>query len=174
MSNECRLAPGSAPGGMGLRRQRGAALVVGMIMLVILTLLGISGLVTATLELQMAGNAQNQERAFQAAEAGIEDALLDPALSTSWTLANSVNASSSTYAAQNRTASVQGSTTDQFETRSYYDTSAGPTPVPFGGHSLGTGLEAYHFVTESTGTAPRGSRSTHLQSFYILGPGGGT
>ena len=173
MNNECRPILGCTPGSGGLRSQRGAALVVGMILLLVLTVLGISGLVTATLELQMAGNAQNQERAFQAAEAGIEDALLDPALSTSWTLANLANPSSSTYAAQNRTAYVQGSTTDEFETRSYYDTSAGPTPVPFGGHSLGTGLEAYHFVTESTGTAPRGSRSTHVQSFYILGPGGG-
>lgn len=173
MSNECRATPGLALGSMDQRRQRGAALVVGMILLLVLTVLGISGLVTATLELQMAGNAQNQERSFQAAEAGIEDALLDPALSTSWTLANMNNASSSTYAEQNRTAYVQGSTTDEFETRSYYDTSAGSTPVPFGGHSIGTGLEAYHFVTESTGNAPRGSRSTHVQSFYILGPGGG-
>jgi type IV pilus assembly protein PilX len=174
MTIERNLTPRLAAGSDAIRRQQGAALVVGMIMLAILTLLGISGLVTATLELQMAGNAQNQERAFQAAEAGIEDALLDPALSTSWTLANMKNSSSATYAAQNRTAYVPGSTTDQFETRSYYDTSAGATPVPFGGHSLGTGLEAYHFVTESTGTAPRGSRNTHVQSFYVLGPGGGT
>ena len=42
------------------RSQRGAALVIGMILLLVLTVLGISGLVTATLELQMAGNAQKR------------------------------------------------------------------------------------------------------------------
>jgi type IV pilus assembly protein PilX len=154
------------------RSQRGAALVIGMILLLVLTVLGISGLVTATLELQMAGNAQNEERAFQAAEAGIENVILDPALSTSWTLANMTNSSSSTYADQNKQSYVSGSTTEQFRTSSYYDTSAGGTPVPGGGFSLGTGLEAYHFTTESVGTAPRDSRDTHVQSFYILGPGG--
>ena len=54
------------------RRQRGAALVVGMILLMVLTLLAISGMNTATLELQMAGNAQYSENAFQASETGIE------------------------------------------------------------------------------------------------------
>jgi len=53
-------------------RQQGAALVVGLILLLVLTLLAISGMTTASLELQMAGNEQYQERAFQAADAGIE------------------------------------------------------------------------------------------------------
>jgi len=52
-------------------RQRGAALVVGLILLLILTVLGITGVVTAALELQMSGNTQFQERSFQAAEYGI-------------------------------------------------------------------------------------------------------
>lgn len=155
------------------RTQRGAALVIGMILLLVLTVLGISGLVTAALELQMAGNAQYEEQAFQAAEAGIENVLVDPSLSTSWTLANMTNSSASTYAEQNSQAYVSGSTTEQFQTSTHYDTSAGGTTVPGGGFSLGTGLEAYHFTTESTGTAPRGSRDAHVQSFYILGPGGG-
>ena len=37
--------------------------------------LAISGMTTASLELQMAGNEQYQERAFQAADAGIEQAM---------------------------------------------------------------------------------------------------
>ena len=155
------------------RTQRGAALVIGMILLLVLTVLGISGLVTAALELQMAGNTQYEEQAFQAAEAGIENVLVDPSLSTSWTLANMTNSSSSTYAEQNSQGYVSGSTTEQFRVSTHYDTSAGGTTVPGGGFSLGTGLEAYHFTTESTGTAPRGSRDAHVQSFYILGPGGG-
>lgn len=58
-----------------LRRQRGAALVVGMILLLVLTLLAVSGMNTASTELIMAGNEQYRENAFQAAEVGIEQAL---------------------------------------------------------------------------------------------------
>ena len=43
---------------LGSRRQGGAALVVGLVLLMILTLLAISGMNTSTLELQMAGNFQ--------------------------------------------------------------------------------------------------------------------
>ena len=44
----------------GGRRQDGAALVVGLILLLVLTLLAVSGMTTASLELQMAGNEQYQ------------------------------------------------------------------------------------------------------------------
>ena len=54
------------------RTQQGAALIVGMVLLVVLTLLAISGMNTATTELLMAGNEKYQENAFQAAETGIE------------------------------------------------------------------------------------------------------
>ena len=57
------------------RRQQGAALVVGLILLTILTLLAVSGMNTASVELVMAGNEQYRQRAFQAAGTGIEEAL---------------------------------------------------------------------------------------------------
>ena len=49
-------------------RQQGAALVVGLILLVVISVLAISGMNTATTELAMARNDQNYENAFQAAE----------------------------------------------------------------------------------------------------------
>ncbi|HEX6217244.1 MAG TPA: pilus assembly PilX N-terminal domain-containing protein, partial [Vicinamibacterales bacterium] len=58
------------------RTQRGAALVVGMLLLLVLTLLAISGMNTASLELAMAGNMQYHENAFQAAETGVEQAMV--------------------------------------------------------------------------------------------------
>ncbi len=54
------------------RTQRGAALVVGLLLLVVLTLLAIAGMNTASTELVMSGNEQFREGAFQAAETGIE------------------------------------------------------------------------------------------------------
>jgi hypothetical protein len=52
-----------------------AALVVGLVLLMILTLLAISGMNTSTLELQMAGNFQFSQNAFQAAEIGLQRAM---------------------------------------------------------------------------------------------------
>ncbi|HET8692290.1 MAG TPA: PilX N-terminal domain-containing pilus assembly protein, partial [Steroidobacteraceae bacterium] len=54
------------------RRQQGAALVIGLVLLLVLTILAVSGVFTSTMELRMVGNTQNQERAFQAAEVAIE------------------------------------------------------------------------------------------------------
>ena len=53
-------------------RQTGATLIVGLILLLVLTVVGISGMNTATMEITMAGNAQFQQDAFQAAEDAID------------------------------------------------------------------------------------------------------
>jgi type IV pilus assembly protein PilX len=56
-------------------RQRGAALAVGLILLVVLTLLAFTGINVATTELAMAGNEQYRKNAAQASGAGIEVAI---------------------------------------------------------------------------------------------------
>ncbi|MCU0841350.1 MAG: PilX N-terminal domain-containing pilus assembly protein [Thiobacillaceae bacterium] len=53
------------------RRQAGAALVMGMIFLVMITLLGLATVGTSLLEERMAANARDRIRAFQAAEAAL-------------------------------------------------------------------------------------------------------
>jgi type IV pilus assembly protein PilX len=62
--------------------QSGAALIVSMVLLMVLTLLAISTMRTASLEIAMAGNNQYTENAFQLAETGVErhiaDALANP------------------------------------------------------------------------------------------------
>ena len=55
--------------------QKGTALVVGLVMLLVLTLLAVSTMRTAALELLMASNTQYRENAFRLAEAGIADAM---------------------------------------------------------------------------------------------------
>ena len=64
------------------KRQRGAALIVGLVLLMVLTVLGISGMNSATLELTMAGNTQFGQDAFQAAETGIDLVLARRTFST--------------------------------------------------------------------------------------------
>ncbi|MHB0975082.1 MAG: pilus assembly PilX family protein [Thiobacillus sp.] len=55
--------------------QRGAALITGLIFLVVLTLISLSAIKSTSLEERMAGNARDQDIAFEAAEAGIRDAM---------------------------------------------------------------------------------------------------
>lgn len=56
-------------------RQRGGALVVGLMLLSLVTLLGLAGAAAAQVELQLARNEQFRENASSAASAGIEMAI---------------------------------------------------------------------------------------------------
>lgn len=143
-------------------RQEGAALVIGLLLLLVLTLLAISGITTATLELQMAGNQQYQQRAFQAAETAIEQAIETATFNTS-------------VPSTATDAPVAPDDPDNNDTYDYvmsYDTENGSTSVPGGGYSLGTGFQAYHFNIEAVGRSERGARAEHGQSVYIIGPQG--
>lgn len=53
--------------------QRGAALIVALIMLVIMTMLGLTTMNTSVTEERMAGNARNKQLSFDSAEAGVRD-----------------------------------------------------------------------------------------------------
>jgi type IV pilus assembly protein PilX len=143
-------------------RQQGAALVVGLILLMILTVLGISGMNTATLELTMASNAQFHQDAFQAAETGIDIAISNPQVGPA------INGQDVILPP---TVLGEGSATTEAVTSFEL-----ATPVPDRAFSLGVGstgsVQAYHFDIVARGTGPRNATSTHTQSFYVLGPGG--
>jgi type IV pilus assembly protein PilX len=133
--------------------ERGAALVVGLVMLLVLTVLGVSGMNTATLELVMANNTQSQQTAFQAAETAIDLAVGNGTYLTS-VPTNFLNGGSR---------SVMNCVTT--------------TPVPDIAFSMGApsgSAQAYHFDIVAVGTGPRNATATHNQSFYVVGPGSGT
>jgi len=144
-----------------IKRQQGAALVVGLILLVVITVLAISGMNTATTELAMARNDQNYENAFQAAETGLEAILAqgtwDPVAGA--TVTQVINDHDSVTA-----------------TLVYEDWSI----VPDKAFSLGSGsgVAAHHFLATSAAasrrepgsTTDRDSTATHTQAFYIVGP----
>lgn len=60
------------------RRQRGAALITAMVILLIMTIIGITAISTTALEQKMAVNMQETNRAFQAAESGLSKAINTP------------------------------------------------------------------------------------------------
>lgn len=157
--NQPRHARGS---GFKAARHRGAALAIALLLLMVLTVLGVAGLATAALELRMAGNAQHHERAFAAAEHAIEQAVATADLDTSST----PSVPSKPGCGAECAVPVTG---DPFDYSLYYDAAAGRTPSPDGGHSLGAGLQAHHFVIEAVGESGVGARAEHTQGFYVLG-----
>lgn len=66
--------PPGASAVLARRQQRGMALFLSLVILLIITILGVSGLQTTTLEERMATNARDRDLAFQAAEAALRDA----------------------------------------------------------------------------------------------------
>jgi type IV pilus assembly protein PilX len=164
-------------------RQRGAALVVALLLLVVLTTLALSGMTTASLELQMAGNEQYQKRAFQAADAAITRAIQagvydtgatigsyapsgDPAIPPSPVRGTGVRGCVQTIADDGSVAP----TADCYEYFMRFDEQTGPTAVPDAGPSSGTELRAYHFVIDAWGSSGRSALSHHTQGFYVVGP----
>jgi type IV pilus assembly protein PilX len=143
--------------------QDGAALVVGLILLVVVTVLAVSGMNTATTELAMARNDQNFENAFQAAETGLENAL-SLGVFTPGAVVN---------LQQNVNANDSVTSTIEFEDDTF---------VPDRAFSLGagSGIRAYHFIATATADSKRegvagaatdrDASATHTQAFYVVGP----
>jgi type IV pilus assembly protein PilX len=147
---------------MDRKRQQGAALIVGLMLLVIITILAVSGMNTATTELALARNDQTYENAFQAAETGLENALAQGGFNTTANVL--VTPPTSSY--EVITTSIQ-----------YEDS----TLVPDRAFSLGAGssIAAYHFLATSQAqylmspgnVTDRDATAVHTQAFYIVGPG---
>jgi type IV pilus assembly protein PilX len=133
--------------------QSGAALVVGLLLLVILTLLAISGMNTATTELIMAGNEQYRQKAFNAAGAGIEEALVKlPTVPQTSTPVDSTKTK------------VQDSPTgEEYVTRSQYQGDDLNLPGFSSGKFVG-----FHYEIVSTGTAVRGATSVQRQGAFVV------
>jgi type IV pilus assembly protein PilX len=149
---------------MNLRsKQTGAALVVGLILLMVLTVLAISGMSTSALELQMAGNTQFGSDAFNQAERGIEAAIKTPTppppLAPTTTPLRTLS-----HAEPTRPDS-------RYEVRIDHDLVTGQTLVPAGGDELGGGITAYHYEITSTGRSSRNGISVHVHSYYRKGAG---
>lgn len=140
-------------------RQRGAALVVGLLLLLVLTLLAISGMNTASLELVMAGNTQYQQNAFQAAETGIERSLvvanLNPVM-TPWTLEEN----------------IAGSTTDEFSAVTSAQLGGAAQPAMWG--STWDSFSTYHFEIVSTGGSARNAVARNTQGVAVISPADST
>lgn len=142
---------------MSGRPQAGVALAIVMVLLVVTSLLGAAGLATAALDLRMAENDADRQRAFDAAEVAIAEALRSPDLSNAWTYTRPKSVGPIALAT---------SAGDAWNYRLWYDTEADPIEAD----DRNAGLRAHHFVVEATGRAGRGATVTLVQGFYVLTP----
>lgn len=135
----------------GPKRQQGAALVVGLILLLILTVFAVSGMSTATLELVLAGNTQFTENAFQASESAIEaEFAIGPATPDTPRQNNFV----------------------------FENGSAATTQVAYRANTFAEGYSiseysADHYVITARGTSGKNATNVNEQGFYIVVPGVG-
>ncbi len=147
------------------KRQQGAALIISLMLLVVITILAVSGMNTATTELAMARNDQTYENAFQAAETGLENALAQGNFST----------------AEPVTLQLPDTTYEVVWATIVFEDS---TLVPDKAFSLGagSGIAAYHFQATSNAeyrvspgnVTNRDATAVHTQAFYVVGPGATT
>ncbi|MCP5019058.1 MAG: hypothetical protein GY938_27830 [Ketobacter sp.] len=75
----------------GISHNSGAALVVGLLILLLATLISVSAMTDANLQEKMAANSQNTNRIFQAAESGIDSKLSSIELGTTAMLTQAIN-----------------------------------------------------------------------------------
>ncbi len=139
--------PGSRPDiGFGkscIGRQSGAVLVVSLILLVVLTLLGLTSMRTTSLEEKMASNSQRSVAALQAAGSGLVDALQDDNLSTVGTMPAV-------------TKTMGGASV------TYQSTYLGSTQPPLDARSSASELVAHHYDVQATGTVGSGHTASEV------------
>lgn len=139
---------------VNMRRQQGAALVVGLLLLLVLTLLAVSGMNSASLEFIMAGNEQYRSNAFQAAEAGIEQTMVQGTFNPESAAPPALNGAPTATDTWNSTITPQ---------------LAGQALPAIWGNSWNS-FSTYHFEITSTGTSSRGSNAVNLQGVAVISP----
>ncbi|HYW03955.1 MAG TPA: PilX N-terminal domain-containing pilus assembly protein [Gammaproteobacteria bacterium] len=134
------------------RSQRGVALVIGLIVLLLLTMIGIAAMSSSVLGLAMANNTQATDRTFQAAQSAQQDAI------SSVSNFNTMTSTNGSLSLDNTNANW---------TNSYQDVSKGGCQASDkGGTSIssGSGLASYRFQIQTDAKGPR-----HANSHQYLG-----
>jgi hypothetical protein len=140
------------------RYQRGTALIMSLVILMILTMLGVAAMGTASLEEKMSGNTQETTKAFQAAESGLNEALNTPGiLDLNTTFTSPKTLPKTDFGGGASGSAVVNTWFVQFTT-------------PKRGSGYGSNFEAAHFEQASTGTTITGAKSVVHQGIAQITP----
>ena len=142
------------------RNQRGAALVIGLILLVIITLLAVVGMNISNSELASATSEQTRLRAFQAAETGVERGLAN--LNTISTVSTAPVTDPVTAVDSSPVNPSTGVPQDAYQVTSQF---RGWSTMSKGNSR---NFNSYHFTVVSTGTSARNATAQNTQGAFIL------
>ena len=132
-------------------QQNGAVLIMAMIMLLVLTMLGVAGMGTSSIEEKMAANSQEIHRAFQVAETGVSAAFND---GSAFNL-TSAQTTNGTVASDNHT------TVSAFE---------GWANPPLDSGYSATSFQSAHFKIVSSGASGGGASLTVTAGAFQISP----
>ncbi len=143
-------------------RQRGATLIIGLVLLLVLSVLAVSTMSSATFGLTMTSNAQYTENAFQLAETAVEVAINDGPFSTT---------GGTKLTPDTEVADLDANAIGNYTAGTDYIQC---TPVEGFSEDYGSAdsFKAYHFQITATGTSARAAQSVHQQDFFLVGPNG--
>lgn len=133
--------------------QGGTALIMSLVILMILTILGITAMGTSSLQEKMAGNAQESTRAFEAAESGLIQAL------------NTTGSLSLTSQTTNNFSYDSGKSGSASVITAFVDYTA-----PKRGSGYGNNFQAANFDQSSTGTTTVGAKAIVHQGIAQIVP----
>lgn len=150
-------------------QQSGAALVIGLVLLMALTLFAVSGMTVSTLDLRMADNAARSQQAFEAAESAVRAEIFEGerlAL-TGAEVRNDVVRQNNAYAYNPPAANSPDPLATVEVDTVYRDVLPAPS-----GYEFGSGMRAFHFEVRAAATTPAGdARSNQTAGFYVMAPG---
>jgi type IV pilus assembly protein PilX len=150
------------------RPQTGAALIIGLILLMVMTLLGITGMSRAITNIRMADNTRQSQAAFQAAQSALDTEMLDPNPITvdedglvPGVVVRQLDPAYN-YPADSDQPTATASAATSFRAESDL--------APGSGWEAGT-MTALHFEIASDGrSTARGASSQQVAGFYVMAP----
>ncbi|ARN72827.1 pilus assembly PilX family protein [Oceanicoccus sagamiensis] len=143
-------------------KQQGAVLIISLILLLVITMVGLSGISTTGLEEKMASNWQTKNLVFQAADAAIEDGLADNTMLWKAYLKDKNPETPETATITNTDTRITGSVEVEFK----------DDEIAFGSSRRqgAAGIQDYHFyVTGNANILSAKTSSVHVRGAYVSG-----
>lgn len=145
-----------------VREQSGAVLMTALVLLVIMTMLGLSSMSTSTLEERMAANSQDINRSFQTAETGLELVFNDEEAFNTSNTSDSDGTANDLYTP---TAVTVGS----YNASVTYNAVLLQAARPPRNSGWDSSYAFYHFDLDATSTTPAGATTTVHGGAYQIG-----
>lgn len=145
------------------RRQRGAALMIALILLIVITLVGLAAIGTTLLQNKMASNQYDREIAFQAAEAGLRVAAATLQNNPSVNIRDCTQTGSGAPVCSGNPFKDSGVPASDIYTVPKATTSGGSGATTFNPGSLGGGQPQYVVEYMGTQTQAYGAQSANCQ-----------